>query len=139
MPLLEKILLAVIICFCGLLLVEALDINPPARTFPLVVTGLAGALAAFALVRSVARPLTGPVFPPRRGHVVFAGAAGLVVYAVAMSVSYLAATLAFLFIGYVFLMPQRSAKSVSTAAIVAVATTAFTWLCFSYWLGVNLP
>lgn len=139
MAALEKVLLVVVIVFCAVLAVQSMGIRAPARTFPLVVTGLTGAMAAYALARSAFRPMTVPIFGQGRGHYLLAGVAGLVGYVLAMSVSYLAATLVFLFAGYLYLMPERSMRGVAVAACVALAATAFTWLCFSYWLGVNLP
>lgn len=139
MAALEKVLLVVVIVFCAVLAVQSMGIRAPAQTFPLVVTGLTGAMAAYALARSAFQPITAPIFGQGRGHYLLAGVAGLVGYVLAMSVSYLAATLVFLFAGYLYLMPERSIRSVAVAACVALAATAFTWLCFSYWLGVNLP
>lgn len=138
MAVLEKILLACIVVFCSVLALQSLEIRPPARIFPVYLTGLTGALAAVALARSVFVSSPQPITGPARGQVVLVGAAGLIAYALAMSVSYLAGTLAFLFLGYLYLMPDRTLRGATTAACVALLTTGFTWLCFSYWLGVNL-
>lgn len=138
MAILEKLLLACVVAFCGVLMLQSLEIRAPARIFPLVLTGLTGALAAIALARSAFASLPQPIEGPARGKVVLVGAAGLIAYAAAMSVSYLAGTLVFLFLGYLYLMPERTLRGVLTAACVALLTTGFTWLCFSFWLGVNL-
>lgn len=139
MAALEKILLASVVVLCGVLAFQSLSIRPPARIFPLITTGLTGALAAFALVRCLLQSPAEPTPGPARWQVILVGAAGLLVYALLMSVSYLAATLVFLFLGYLYLMPKRSVRAMVTAASVSLVTTGFTWLCFSYWLGVNLP
>nr|WP_306265521.1 tripartite tricarboxylate transporter TctB family protein [Pararhizobium sp. IMCC3301] len=138
MAVFEKIILAIVIAFCGVLVVQSIGIKPPARTFPLFVSGLTGILAAFALGRSVVQPLTDSGIPQNRMKTIVLAAAGLIAYGLMMSVNYLAATVVFLFFGYVFLMPESTLKGVITAACVTLATTGFTWLCFSYWLGVNL-
>ncbi len=135
---LEKIILAIVIGFCGVLVVQSMSIKPPARTFPLFVTGLTGIMAVFALGRSVVQPLADSSIPQNRIKTILVGAAGLITYGLMMSVNYLAATVVFLFLGYVFLMPERTLKGVITAACITLATTGFTWLSFSYWLGVNL-
>jgi len=135
----DKVLLGAVVVFCGVLLFQAIDIKAPAGTFPVFVTATTGALAMFALGRAFLRPITEPFLPAGAGAIVLAGAIGLVVYVTAMTASYLVATPLFLFAGYLFLMPQRTIRSVALAAVVAVAMTAFTWLCFAYWLGVNLP
>lgn len=139
MAALEKILLASVVVLCGVLALQSIGIRPPARTFPLFVTGLTGALAAFALARSLVQSPAESTIGQARGQTILIGAAGLLAYAMLMSVSYLAATLMFLFLGYMYLMPKRSARGTVTAACVSLLTTGFTWLCFSYWLGVNLP
>ncbi|MCR8726008.1 tripartite tricarboxylate transporter TctB family protein [Frigidibacter sp. ROC022] len=139
MPVLEKFILAAVIVLCALFAFQALEIKPPARAFPLFVSILTGAMAVLALARSVARPLTVPIFTGGTGRVVMTGAAGLVLYVVVLPVGYIPATLGFLFLGYVMLMQERSARSILAAALIALAATGFTWLCFAYWLGVNLP
>lgn len=139
MQILEKALLALILLASVVFAVQALDIRPPARMFPLVVSVLTAALAAFALARSFARPLTPPIFPAGRAGLVMASAAGFLGYVLILPIGYITSTLAFLFLGYLYLMPVRTPRAVLAAAAVAIAATAFTWLCFSYWLGVNLP
>ena len=121
---LEKIILAIVIGFCGVLVVQSMGIKPPARTFPLFVTGLTGIMAVFALGRSVVQPLADSSIPQNRIKTILVGAAGLIAYGLMMSVNYL--------------MPERTLKGVITAACITLATTGFTWLSFSYWLGVNL-
>ena len=139
MQALEKIILALVVVFCTTIAVQSLGIKPPARAFPLFVSILTGTMAAVAFIRAINKPLTNPVFDEGMGSIVAAGTAGLVVYIIAMSFSYIAATLVFLFAGYVFLRPDRTPRAMLVAAGVSIAATAFTWLCFSYWLGVNLP
>lgn len=139
MKVLEKVLLGTVVALCAVLLVQATGIKAPAGTFPLFVTGATGLLAAYALVRSFLRPVAEPFLPSGTGATVLAGAGGLVAYVATMTLGYLVATPVFLFVGYLFLMPRRTPRSMLVAAAVAIAMTAFTWLCFSYWLGVNLP
>jgi hypothetical protein len=139
MPVLEKAVLALILVASVVFAVQSLDIRPPAQSFPLVVSVLTGTLAAFALARSVARPLSPPIFFAGRAGLVLASAAGFVGYVLILPIGYITSTLAFLFLGYLYLMPERTPRSILIAAAVALAATAFTWLCFSYWLGVNLP
>jgi len=138
MTVLERLVLAIVIGFCVVLSIQALDIKPPARTFPLFASCFTGAMAAVALARSFFRPPKDTNNPAAGGKHVLVGATGLIAYGLAMSVSYVAATVVFLFLGYVFLMPNRTLSGVITAACTTVVTTGFTWLCFSYWLGVNL-
>ncbi len=136
---LEKALLALVVAFCTVMTWQAWGIKPPAWTFPVFTGVLTAALAVWALVRSLTRPMAGPVFPDGSAQVVMAGMAGLVGYVSLLKFSYLAATPLFLFLGYLYLMPERNTRSIVIAAIIAAATTGFTWLCFAYWLGVNLP
>lgn len=139
MALFEKFLLSLIIGFCAYLLWETMGIRAPAKIFPLTIALFTGGMALAALIRSFSRPLDIAFFDEGRGIVVLAGALGLVVYAVAMAVNYLAATFVMLLAGYVFLMPERTGRGLIWALVVAVAVTVFTWLCFALWLGVNLP
>jgi len=136
---LELALLGVVALFCLLLLVEAWQIRPPAHVFPLAVLITTLALLLLALGRAAMRPPGAPLFAPGRGRVVLAAAAGLALYALAMSAHYLAATFLFLFAAYLFLLERRDRRGVATAALVAAMATGVTWLTFSGWLGVNLP
>ncbi|WP_323766301.1 tripartite tricarboxylate transporter TctB family protein [Marinovum sp.] len=139
MSVLEKALLALVVVFCAALTWEAWAIKPPAWSFPVFTGVLTAALAGWALVHSRTRPMGGPIFSEGSAGTVMAGMAGLVGYVLLLRVSYLAATPVFLFLGYLYLLPERTLRSIAIAAIIAVATTGFTWLCFAYWLGVDLP
>lgn len=136
---LELVLLGGTALLCIFLMVEAWQIRPPAQVFPLTILGTTLALSILALSRALFSPEKSRLFEPGQGQVVLAAAAGLVVYALAMAVHYLAATFVFLFAGYVFLLEERSRKNVLIAAGVAGVATGFTWLTFAVWLGVNLP
>lgn len=136
---LELVLLGAMALYCIVLMVEAWQIQPPAQVFPLTILGTTLALSILALLRALFRPGQSRLFEPGQGRVVLAAAAGLVVYAVAVSMHYLAVTFVFLFAGYVFLLEERSRKTVVLAAAVAGIATGFTWLTFAVWLGVNLP
>lgn len=139
MRILEKLLLAFIVAASIVFAVHAAGIRPPARSFPLFVSVLTGSLAALALARSVVTPLAAPLFFAGRGAIVLASMAGFVAYVMILPIGYIPSTLVFLFASYLYLMPKRSVRTVLSAALVAIGATAFTWLCFSYWLGVNLP
>jgi hypothetical protein len=136
---LELLLLGATALFCILLMVEAWQIRPPARVFPVAVLGTTLALTLLALVRALFRAGGSRLFIPGHGRIVLAAAAGLVVYVLAMSVHYLAATFVFLLAAYIFLLEERGRREVITAVLVAAFATGFTWLTFSVWLGVNLP
>lgn len=136
---LELALLGATALFCIILMVEAWPIRPPAHVFPLAVLGTTLGLTLLALVRAILSPPGGPLFEPGRGRVVLIAAAGLMAYELAMSEHYVGASFVFLFLGYLFLLEERSPKSVLVAALVAAAATGFTWLTFAVWLGVNLP
>lgn len=139
MSVLERILLIVVSAYSAFIFTEALSIDPPAQSFPLYVAGTTGLLTLLAFGRSFLLPMMGPVFEPQRGQVVLTAAVALIGMTFLLQISYIAAALLFLFSGYLFLMPKRSIKGGITAAIVTICTTGFTWLCFSVWLGVNLP
>lgn len=139
MPFLEKLILAMILGASMVFAVQSVDIRPPARSFPLFVSVLTGTFAALALLRAFSHPLTFPAFLAGRGVVVLISVVGFAAYVLALPFGFIPSTLAFLFFSYLFLTPVRSVRSTLSAAAVAVAATAFTWLCFSYWLGVNLP
>lgn len=139
MPLLEKLILTMILAASVVFAVTAMEIRPPARMFPLVISVFTAAFSAAALVKAFARPLTPPIFPAHRGRVVLIAVAGFAAYVLALPLGFVPVTLAFLFLGYLFLSPERTARVVISAAVISCAATAFTWLCFDYWLGVNLP
>lgn len=139
MPFFEKLIVAMIVAASIVFSVQSMDIRPPARSFPLVVSVLTGVFSTVALIRTFSRPLTTPAFFAGRGGVVLISVAGFAAYVLALPFGFIPSTLAFLFVSYLFLMPERSARSVLSAAAVSVAATTFTWLCFRYWLGVNLP
>ena len=139
MTALEKIILVVVFGFSALIFNEALSIKPPAQQFPLYVAGATALVTLLAFGQSFLSPMRGPVFAAQRGPKVLTMAAGLVSMTFLLQFSYIAAALLFLFLGYIFLMPKRTLKGGIAAAIVTAGTTGFTWMCFSVWLGVNLP
>lgn len=139
MAVFEKLLLTTIVAFCAYLLWATTGIRAPARMFPLTIAIFTGGMALYALIRSFSRPLDIAFFQDGRGIVVMTTAVGLAVHATAMAVNYLVATFVLLLAGYVFLMPERTGRGLFWAVIVAISVTALTWLCFSLWLGVNLP
>lgn len=139
MTTLEKTFLILVLGFCAMLFHKSLSIEPPAQIFPLYVAGTTAVLTLLAFARSILRPMRGRVFDHGRAAVVLTVAVGLVGMAFLLQFSYIAAAVLFLFAGYLFLMPQRDLKGGIMAAVVTACTTGFTWVCFSVWLGVNLP
>jgi len=136
---LEMALLGAIALLCIILMVEAWQIRPPSQVFPLAVLGITLALTLLAILRASASSPGGRLFEPGRARVVFVAAAGLMAYSLTMSMHYVVASFVFLFLGYLFLLERRSPRSILLAALVAAASTGFTWLTFAVWLGVNLP
>lgn len=136
---LELALLCAVSALCVVLMVEAWGIRPPSHIFPLAVLGLTLLFTLLALIKAMFGPLDVRLFEPGQGRVVLIAAAGFVAFVIALQVHYLIASAGFLFLGYLFLQERRSTKSILAAAVVAAATTGFTWLVFVIWLGVNLP
>lgn len=139
---LDLVLMGIVLGVLAVLIGEAAAISPPANVFPLTVLGISGALVVTGLVRSVLRLRQGhgeDVQPqPVNAPVVLAVVVGLVAYGLLISLSYVGATVAFLFAAYLLLSPRHKPRDIVVSALAAVLVTAFTYVCFAIWLGVNL-
>lgn len=128
----------------GMMFREALTIAPPANYFPAVVVGLSLCLSLAAAVRS------GTAWVRHRSEAASSEpAAGmrdllvvsilLFVYVAAITVSYVTATVLFLFALYTYVRRDFGLRALAFNAAIALVVSGAVYVCFVLWLGVYLP